>query len=112
MSELDRPALRAFSRIAELWGLSSDEQAAILGVSMCDIGVDPLPSATLETISYTLGVYAALRILTPDKQSADTWIRRPNKAPVFGGKPAIDLMTTGRIADVRRYLDAMIWAGH
>ena len=63
----------------------------------------------LERISYLLGIYKALHILLPNQQSADTWIRKANAAPLFNGQSAIDRMTAGNLvdlADVRRYLDA------
>ncbi len=50
-----------------------------------------------------------MQILLPRPESADTWIRRPNDAPLFGGRPALDRMLSGNVADlyvVRQYLDA------
>lgn len=64
---------------------------------------------TLERISYLLGIYKALQILLPDPHAADAWVRRPNQAPVFGGRSALERMLSGHVADlfvVRRYLDA------
>src|ERR1700728_997936 len=86
--------LRAFHRISELWHLSVSAQ---------------LPRDTLERLSYLLGIYKALQLLLPDTQAADEWIRRPNDAPLFGGKSALDRMLSGNVADlftVRQYLDA------
>jgi hypothetical protein len=37
------------------------------------------------------------------------WVRKPNRARLFGGRPALDRMLGGQIADlfvVREYLDA------
>jgi hypothetical protein len=50
-----------------------------------------------------------LQILLPDTQAADAWIRKPNNAPLFGGRPALERMLSGQVADlyvVRQYLDA------
>ena len=114
--ELSGPALRTFFRIADAWKLSPNEARRILG--------DPprstfflwkraregqLSRDALERVSYVLGIYKALQILLPDKDAADTWIRRPNSAPLFGGGPALDRMLSGNVADlyvVRQYLDA------
>jgi hypothetical protein len=66
---------------------------------------------TLERISYILGIYKNLHILLGDKKSADTWIRRTNKAVLFGGHSAIERMTSGNVSDlfvVRRFLDAQV----
>ncbi len=63
----------------------------------------------LERLSYLLGIYKALQILFPNPEFADTWVRRPNTAPLFGGQSALDRMLSGRVADlyvVRQYLDA------
>lgn len=113
---LSGPGLRAFFRIAELWGLSVDEQMALLGVTARSTFFkwkkDPntvLPRDTLERISYILGIYKALQILLPDEKAADEWVKRPNAAPLFGGRSAIDRMLSGQVADlyvVRQYLDA------
>lgn len=113
---LSRPGLRAFFRIAELWGLSVDEQMTLLGVTARSTFFkwkkDPntvLPRDTLERISYILGIYKALQILLPDEKAADDWVKRPNTAPLFGGRSAMDRMLTGQVADlyvVRQYLDA------
>jgi hypothetical protein len=114
--DLSGPALRTFFRIADLWGLSADEQMTLLGVTARSTFFkwkkDPntvLPKDTLERISYILGVYKALQILLPDESAADEWVKRPNAAPLFGGQSALDRMLSGQVADlfvVRQYLDA------
>ena len=114
--------LRAFAGIAAQWGLSVDEQLRLLG--------DPprstyfawrkhperatLSRDTLERLSYLLGIYKALQILLPEPEVADAWVRRPNTAPPFGGRPALDRMLAGNVADlaaVRRYLDSVRGGG-
>ena len=120
-AKLDRrarsaPALKAFFRIAELWHLSVREQMTLLGLSARSTFYkwqkDPqveLPRDTLERLSYILGIYKALQILLPDEQAADRWIRKPNVAPVFAGRSALEQMLSGQVADlyrVRQYLDA------
>ena len=67
------------------------------------------PKDALERISYILGIYKALQILLPDEKAADQWVKRPNTAPLFGGRSALDRMMSGQVADlfvVRQYLDA------
>lgn len=113
---LSGPALRTFFRIADLWGLSVDEQMTLLGLSARSTffkwkkGLGgALPKDTLERISYVLGIYKALQILLPSEPAADAWVRQPNAAPLFGGRPALDRMLSGQVADlfvVRQYLDA------
>ena len=113
---LSGPALRMFFRIAGLWGLSVDEQMTLLGLSARSTFFkwkkNPdvvLPRDTLERISYVAGIYKALQILLPDDKAADAWVRRPNTAPPFGGRSALDRMMSGQVGDlllVRQYVDA------
>ncbi len=113
---LSGPALRAFFRIAALWSLSVDEQMTLLGLTARSTYFKwkknpntALPKDTLERISYILGIYKALQILLPDNQAADEWVKRPNAAPLFAGRSALDRMLSGQVADlfvVRQYLDA------
>ena len=108
--------LRAFVRIAEAWHLSIAEQLTLLGLSSRSTYFkwrkEPqvrLPRDTLERISYLLGIYKALQLLLPEARAADEWIRRPNEAPLFGGRSALDRMLSGNVSDlyiVRQYLDA------
>lgn len=116
---LSGPALRTFFRIADAWRLSSDEARTLLGSPPRSTyfvwkrtGQGQLARDTLERVSYILGIYKALQILLPDIAAADTWVRKPNAAPLFGGKPALQRMLSGNVADlyvVRQYLDA--WRG-
>jgi Protein of unknown function (DUF2384) len=108
--------LRAFAKIAELWRLSIPEQLSLLGIGSRSTYFkwrkEPqprLPRDTLERLSYLLGIYKALQLLLPEPQAADDWVRRPNQAPLFGGKSALERMLSGNVADlyiVRQYLDA------
>jgi hypothetical protein len=116
---LSGPALRTFFRIAEAWRLSGEEARTLLGSPPRSTyfvwkktGHGQLGRDALERISYILGIYKALQILLPDPAAADAWVRKPNAAPVFGSKPALQRMLSGNVADlyvVRQYLDA--WRG-
>jgi Protein of unknown function (DUF2384) len=110
--------LRAFFNIARDWDLNADEQIVLLGSpgrstyfkwksspETARLGRD-----TLERLSLLLGIYKALQILLPQPNAADAWVKRPNSAPPFGGRRALDRMLAGNISDlvaVRQYLDAM-----
>jgi hypothetical protein len=115
--DLSAAGLRAFFNIARDWGLNTDEQMVLLGApgrstffkwksapETADLKRD-----TLERVSYILGIYKALQILLPAATSADSWVKKPNTAPLFGGSSALDRMLGGNVADllaVRQYLDA------
>lgn len=109
--------LRAFARIAEAWGLSVDEQIRLLGEPARSTFFAwrkhpekaSLPRDTLERLSNLLGIWKSLQILLPDAGAADAWVRKPNTAPVFGGRSALQQMLAGNVSDlnlVRRYLDS------
>src|SRR5438128_1108820 len=108
--------LRAFARIAELWRLSIEQQLTLLGIASRSTyfkwrkeAQPRLPRDTLERLSYLLGIYKALQLLLPEPHAADEWIHRRNDAPLFAGKPALERLLSGNVADlyvVRQYLDA------
>jgi len=112
--DLTGPALRTFFRIAEAWSLKEQEQMRLLGLDSRSTfqswkrgAVAAVPKDTLERISYILGIYKGLQILLP--KTADQWVRKPNAAALFGGRSAIERMTSGNVADlyvVRQYIDA------
>lgn len=113
---LSGPALRTFFRIAKDWDLTLEEQMTLLGVgaksTFYNWRKDPnvtLPRDTMERLSYVLGIYKALQMLLPKAEAADAWVKQPNTAAPFGGKPALARMLSGNVADlyvVRQYLDA------
>jgi hypothetical protein len=118
LAAMSAAGLSAFFNIARDWNLSVEEQIILLGSpgrstffkwkstpQTARLGRD-----TLERLSLLLGIYKALQILLPQPSAADGWVKRPNSAPPFGGKRALDRMLAGNISDlvaVRQYLDAM-----
>ena len=110
------PALRAFFALAERWKLRVTEQRTLLGdppestYFKWKKQQDGTPSRdVIERISYLLGIWKDLQILFPDPAQADAWLRKPNDASLFGGRPALERMLSGNVADlyvVRQYLDA------
>src|ERR1044072_2346682 len=99
--------LRAFAPIAEAWDLTIAEQLRLLGIGSRSTYFkwrrepDPrLPQDTLERLSYLLGIYKSLQILLPDPRAADEWVRRPNNASPFGGRPALERMRCGQVPDL------------
>ena len=114
---LSGPAFALFLKIADLWGLTPAEARVLLG-SLPESTFYKYQKApytahlshdTLARISHLLGIYKAVNLLLPRAESADAWVRRPNDAPLFKGRSALDYMLGGEfedIAAVRRYLDA------
>lgn len=109
-------ALQGFFAITERWGLGAKHQRTLLGEPpestffkwKANRSAKRLDSATLERISYILGIHKALRMLLPTERAAYEWVNKPNDAPLFHGQTALSRMLVGRVADlyeVRRYLD-------
>jgi hypothetical protein len=116
-TNLAGPALRAFFRVAALWGLDTAQERTLLGNPPASTyfkwkkapQAANLSRDVLERISYVLGIYKALQILLPDPARADAWLTRPNDAPLFRGQSALERMLGGNVSDlfvVRQYLDA------
>ena len=112
---MSAPAIRSFLNIASRWELSVGEQRALLGWPAPSTfhkykagHVGTLSYDMLARISLVLGIYKALHILYPDRQLADRWVKLPNTNPLFGGQPALTLMTESGVdglLQVRRLLD-------
>ncbi|MGE0093059.1 MAG: antitoxin Xre/MbcA/ParS toxin-binding domain-containing protein [Alphaproteobacteria bacterium] len=104
--------LATFFAIADKWRLSSEEQIALLGSPgrstffkwKKDGG--SVPADTLERISHMMGIWKSLRILLPQDERGEAWVREKNR--YFDGASAIDVMLGGMegVIRVRRYLDA------
>ena len=113
--KLTGPALRTFFNIAAAWGLPVQEQRALLGWPAASTfhkykagGHGALSFDTLTRISLVIGIYKNLQILYPEPEFADRWVRMPNTHELFGGRPALSLMTGAGIDGlyrVRRLLD-------
>ena len=112
-------ALRTFFNIARDWGIDETQAMTLLGFDEKNRSTyfkwkkDPetarLNRDKLERLSYIFGIYKDLQVLLPESDAADGWIHRPNDSSLFGGKPALERMLSGHVADlyvVRRYLDA------
>ena len=108
--------MRTFLNVAEAWNLTTAEQRALLGwppestfykYKAGQVGT--LPYDMLLRLSLVLGIFKDLRILYPECDLADRWVRLPNSNPLFGGKPALALMADGGmdgLYQVRRLLDS------
>lgn len=111
--KVSHAGLKAFFRLADFWKLTRNEQTSLLGLRS-DSTLDnwrkkppaTLPRDTLERLSYLLHIYRSLLQLFPEDR-ARHWPRRPNEAPPFLGRSALDFMLEGRVQsllDTHRYL--------
>jgi hypothetical protein len=111
--------LRTFLAIADLWGLNEEQRLLTLGYpsrstyhNWCKIarehGAFTLDVDVLTRISAVLGIHQALSILFPDEKLGVAWLQDPHHSLTFGGKPPLDLVTSGSqdgLITVRRFLD-------
>jgi hypothetical protein len=116
---LSAPALRTFLAIADLWGLTEEQRLLILGYpsrstyrNWCkqarERGAFTLGVDVLTRISVLLGIHRSLGILFPTEPLGVKWLRTPHDAVVFGGRPPLDLVTSGSqdgLLSVRRFLN-------
>ena len=108
-------ALRAFERLAEIWHLTLHEKLTLLGVNRATwYQWQQGRAVTLEEpvrlrVSYLFGIDSALQALLPVPGRAHEWLRKPNRAPLFGGGAALARMLSGDVEalkQVRAYLYA------
>jgi uncharacterized protein (DUF2384 family) len=117
---LSGPGLRTFLSIADLWGLGEGERLLALGLPSRSTYYGWVKAArehrdvlldvdVLTRISAVLGIHQALGVLWGSEAEGIAWLKTPHTAPVFGGQPPLDLVTSGTqdgLLIVRRFLDA------
>ncbi|TAJ70679.1 MAG: DUF2384 domain-containing protein [Phenylobacterium sp.] len=113
---LSGAAVRAYRALAERWGLSNGEAAALLGVSASTwdrikrgTWDQALSQDQLTRVSAVVGVFKGLSLLFADG-AADRWPRLSNTGPLFERRTPIEAMIAGgipRMIEVRRYVDAV-----
>jgi hypothetical protein len=116
---LSSPALRTFLAITDLWGLSEEQRLLVLGYPSRSTyhrwckkarghDIFTLSVDVLTRISAVFGIHQGLGVLFPVEPLGVEWLRTPHGAVVFGGKPPLDVMTSGSqdgLLTVRRFLD-------
>ena len=117
---LSAPGLRTFLAISDLWSLTEEQRRLILGLPSRSTyhhwakAVREHRDITLDVdvllrISAVLGIHQALGVLFGSEAEQVAWLRGPHQALVFGGRPPLDLVTSGTqdgLLTVRRFLDA------
>jgi uncharacterized protein (DUF2384 family) len=108
--------LKAFARVADLWGLSVRQAAALADMSESTWKRAKSPGYAgrlskdqLLRLSALVGLYKALEIYFGD-DLARRWVTLPNDGPEFDGARPVDAMIAGglpKIIRVRTYLDAL-----
>lgn len=112
MTDQDRVALKFFRNLMRLWSCTNEQQIRILG-SANQAQLDHwqaagLPHDALLRISHLMGIHRALRTIFGESPAAYGWISRPNQAPPFDGRAALELLIEGRFAEVREHLERQL----
>jgi len=115
-ARLTPAAAAALRRLAEVWHLSREEAAHLIGASESTwdrirdgAWRQSFSQDQLTRISAAVGVFKGLHLLFADAM-ADRWPRLPNRAPVFGAKSPVEAMIEGgipRMLETRQYIDAL-----
>jgi len=93
-------ALRAFNRVTEGLGIVTEDKLKLLNLrktTYFDYLKRPDPDLGLDTkdrLGYFLVIVELAGNLVGD---AGEWLRSANTAPLFGGKPPMDLLLAGRM---------------
>ncbi len=114
-AEMAAAGVRAFFRIAERWGVTTEREQLVLlgGPSRSTLArwkagqIGRVSRDALERLSLIAGIYKALQVMLQEPGRADSWPSRPNRA--FGGQTPLERMLAGSVTDlaaVRAYLDA------
>lgn len=114
---VSKPLLGDFFKISKDWKLNVKEKMRLLGIkSYQDLskkqkGKVVLTNIELEMLGWVFSIYKDLYILFPNNGEArNGWMKRkPNNAPLFAGKSAMEYIMDGdlpmeRILSVRNYL--------
>jgi hypothetical protein len=115
-ARLTPAALEAVRSLADAWGLTGDDMAALLGMSTSTWDRvragkwrQTLTQDQMTRVSALVGIFKGLNLLFADAM-ADRWPRLPNSGPLFGNRTPVDAMIDGGIPvmiEVRRYVDAL-----
>ena len=115
-AEINAVALKAYARVADAWGLSLREAAALADMSESTwkrarkpgFAGDLTKDQTLR-LSALIGIYKSLELYFSGPLGR-VWFTRPNTGPLFGGSRPVDTAIEGglpQILAVRTYLDAL-----
>ena len=100
-------AFKVVLNIFDKWHCTTDEALTLLGLKRSTwFKYKSAPDKAsfnhdiIERISYLLNIHAALRVLFSNQTSVYNWVRKPNKAPFYNGRSAMDIMMQGRVVDL------------
>lgn len=103
-------------QISEAWSLTSAEKIMLLGCgsashldNLREAPFQDIPPEILERAAILLDLFGVLNSIFSNPTAANAWVRKPNKAPLFGGRSALTAMLQDgleMLRAVRKYLCA------
>lgn len=114
--EVSAQAAQVFFRIQAIWELNDSEGARLLGCAPRTLrrwrehpDQVRFTAAQLEALGYIFGIWEHLHAFLPSERQAE-WLRRPNMASMFDGRPPREHLLAGSVADlyaIHRHLGVM-----
>ena len=114
-ARLSSAAVLAFFKVMDAWSVRDEVARQLLGGVSNGVYYQwkrgtgkTLDQDKLTRISLVVGIFKALNILY-SAALADSWMRRPNMNPIFGGEPPLEYVRKGGIPalqSLRRLLDS------
>jgi hypothetical protein len=104
--------------ILQLWQCTDHEVHSILGVKQDVLILMSRSNATkldceLELkINYILNIDKSLKTFFSNEESIHNWVRKNNTHPLFGGKPAIEIILSGKLKEVSSFCLANYFSGN
>ncbi|WP_310571143.1 antitoxin Xre-like helix-turn-helix domain-containing protein [Gemmatimonas sp.] len=108
-AQLAGPAIRAFFRITDSWGLTDQQRLVLLGESVARSTLQTWKDSTprtlsvdqIERCSYVVAIYEGLmRVFRRAPELSVRWLELPRAEHPFYGKSALAFMLNGRSADL------------
>jgi hypothetical protein len=107
--------MRALDSLSDKCSLTDAEKLALLGLSdpgewqvLHDTPLVELPPSFIERAFALRRIYELINTLLPAPGRADAWIRKPNKAPTFEGRSALQVMIDGDVDGLRLVRDFLL----
>ncbi len=96
-------SLRTFNRVTEALGIDPVDKPRLLNLQEAkyfgylEMNDPDLDLDTKDRLGIFLMIVELAENLVGD---AGAWLRSPNKAPIFGGRPPLELLLAGRIDEI------------
>ena len=107
--------MRTLNLLSDRWSLTDAEKMALLGLgnlgewqALRDTPLMDLPPSFIERASALRRIYELINTLLPAPARADAWMRKPNKAPAFEGRSALQIMIDNDVDGLRFVRDFLL----